>query len=164
MRTPCAKKPGLLGKWRALGRKRPCCKMLLMLPTRPMWLALMWASSGEVEVARVAGGGKRRCAFLRQRGNGNAVEVEHVTAAGGLVPFDVSELAVIANVLVGEAAVKQKASDIGVLGFVGCVELVGVIIHPYLQLLLWGFLEKIWWGSPGVEDPANSWNGRVSGL
>ena len=46
---------------------------------------------------------------------------------------------VIANVFVGEATVKQQASDISVLGFVGCVELIGVIIHPNFQLLLGGF-------------------------
>ena len=74
--------------------------------------------------------------LLRQRGNGNAVEMENVVAAGGIVPFDVSELAVIANVLVGEATVKQQAS---VLGFVGCVKLIGMIIHPKSPVALVGF-------------------------
>ena len=68
MRTPWAKNPGLFGKWRVLGRKRPCCRMLVMLPRGPVWPALMWTSSGEVEVARVAGGGKRRVAFWTRLG------------------------------------------------------------------------------------------------
>ena len=50
-----AKKPGLLAKWSMLGRKRPCCRMLLMLPSGPVWPALMCTISGVVEVARVVG-------------------------------------------------------------------------------------------------------------
>ena len=136
-----------------------------MLPTGPVWLALMWTSSGDVEVARVAGGGKRRLAFCDKEGrNRNAVEVEDVVAAGGVVPFGVSELAVVANVFVSEAAIQQQASDIGMLGFVGCVELIGMVIHPNLQLLWWCLLEKMRWRSPRVDDPAKSWHGRIIGL
>ena len=54
------KEAGLLAKWSVLGRKRPCCRMLLMLPRGPVWPALMCTISGAVEVARVAGGGKLR--------------------------------------------------------------------------------------------------------
>ena len=53
------------GRW---GENGPVVELLLMLPTGPVWLALMWTSSGEVEVARVAGGGKRRCAFCDKEG------------------------------------------------------------------------------------------------
>ena len=42
--------------------------MLVMLPTGPVWLALMWTSSGEVDVARAAGGGNRRLAFCARQG------------------------------------------------------------------------------------------------
>ena len=40
-----------------LGRNRPCRRMLVMLPTGPVWPALMWATSLSVEVARETGGG-----------------------------------------------------------------------------------------------------------
>ena len=36
MRVAWAKKPGLLAKWSMLGRNRPCCRMLLMLPRGPV--------------------------------------------------------------------------------------------------------------------------------
>ena len=35
------KEAGLLAKWSVLGRKRPCCRMLLMLPRGPVWPALV---------------------------------------------------------------------------------------------------------------------------
>ena len=76
--------------------------------------------------------------------------MEDVVAAGGVVPFGVSELAVVANVLVSEAAIQQQASDIGMLGFVGCVELIGMVIHPNLQLLLWVFWRKCGGGRQGL--------------
>ena len=62
------KEPGLLAKWRMLGRNRPCCRMLLMLQRGPVWPALMCTISGVVEVARVAGGGKLRVAFWTRLG------------------------------------------------------------------------------------------------
>ena len=49
-------------------------------------------------------------------------------AVGGVVPFDMGELAVVANVFVGEATVQQQTGDVGVLGLVGCVKLIGMVI------------------------------------
>ena len=48
---------------RVLGRNLPRCRTLVTLPTGPVWPALMWTISGEVEVARVAASGKRWCAL-----------------------------------------------------------------------------------------------------
>ena len=78
MRTPCAKNPELWEKWRVLGRKRPCCKMFVILPTGPVWPALMWTMAGG------GGGGTSRwrwkasVCFFREGGNGDVVEMEEV--------------------------------------------------------------------------------------
>ena len=66
-----------------------------MLPRGPVWLALMCAISGVVEVARVAGGGKATGWFLHKAGNGDAVVLVNVVSVGSVVPFDVGELSEI---------------------------------------------------------------------
>ena len=55
------------------------------------------------------------------------MELENVMAVGSVVPFDVGELTVVANVFVCEAAVQEQTGDISVLGLVGCVKLIGMI-------------------------------------
>ena len=74
-------------------------------------------------------------------------------AVGGVVPFDVGELTVVANVFVCEAAVQEQTGDISVLGLVGCVKLIGMIIKPKLQLLLWSFFVGIAVGVAKVWRP-----------
>ena len=80
------------------------------------------------------------------------VEVEKVVLVGGIIPFDVSELVVVAHIVVSEAAVEQDASDVSVVRFVGCIELVSMVVHPNLELLLWSFVMKMWWSLPSVGD------------
>ena len=73
-----------------------------------------WAGVAGIDVDQLWRGGCSSCGwwwksatcFLRQARNGNAVELENVVAVGGVVPFDVGELTVVANVFVCEAAVK----------------------------------------------------------
>ena len=50
------------------------------------------------------------------------------------------------------------------LRFVGCVELIRMVIHPNLQLLLGSFVVKEWWGSQWIENSANGRKCRVCGL
>ena len=127
-----------------------------------------WARVAGVDVDQFWRGGCSSCGWrwkaatclLRQGRNGNAVEVENVIALGGIVPFDVSKLAVVTNGFVSEATVEQQASDIGVLGFVGCVELIGMVIHPKLQLLLWFFPKALRRVLP--ENPLNTYTSTLT--
>ena len=90
--------------------------------------------------------------------------MKQVVVVGAVVPFDVGELAVVAYVFVGEAAIQQHAGDTGMLGFVGCVKWVCVVVQPNLQLFLWRFLLKMRWRSPGIGSPAKGWSGWIAGL
>ena len=67
------------------------------------------------------------------------VEVEKVVLVGCWIPFHVGELSVVAYILVSEAAVQQEAGNVGVMRFVGRVELRSTTVHPNLKLFLWSF-------------------------
>ena len=86
-------------------------------------------------------------AFWTRLWNGDAVVLVNVISFGGVIPFDVCELAKIGDILVSETAV-----DVCVLWFVGCVKLVSVPIKPVFQL---------WRRAPG---PVGSMQGRDVGI
>ena len=65
----------------------------------------------------------------------------NVISVGGVIPFDVCELAKIGDILVSETAV-----DVCVLWFVGCVKLVSVPIMPVFQLC------GVWCTGGGLSD------------
>ena len=108
-----AKKPGLASQWRMLGRRRPCCKMAVMLPWGPV--------SVDVNCFRGSRGGTsgRRwygaSGLVDQTGNVDAVVRKGVVGISGVIPLHMGELAEICQVFEGEADVGEKLCDVEVL-------------------------------------------------
>ena len=70
---PLGKKARVVWEVKCAGRKRPCRRMLVMLPTGPVWQALMCATSLSVEVARETGGGEGWVALVLRYGSDMAL-------------------------------------------------------------------------------------------